>query len=201
MKTTPTSIPEVLLIEPQVARDGRGLFLETFQVDRYREAGVQGPFVQDNFSRSSKAVLRGLHYQYPGGQGKLVQVLEGEVFDVAVDIRWGSPTFGRWVGARLSGENNHQLWIPEGFAHGFCVIGDQALLSYKCTAYYDSANEHTIRWDDPEIGIDWPVPSSEVNLSIKDQAGVFLAQIEPAKLPAHRPDPSGISLCSGPVAL
>lgn len=184
MKTTTLSIPDVRLFEPKVLEDGRGFFMETFQARRYRDAGLDAPFVQDNLSSSKKAVLRGLHFQYPYPQGKLVSVLQGEVFDVAVDIRRGSPTFGNWVGTFLSGENRHQLWVPEGFAHGFCVTSDIALLAYKCTDYYSPESERCIRWDDPNINIAWPV--LEAVLSPKDLAGVFLADLDPTQLPHYK---------------
>ena len=168
MQVTPTAIADVLLVQPQVHADARGHFLETFHAQRYAQAGIAGPFVQDNLSFSHRGVLRGLHYQWPRPQGKLVYVLQGQVFDVAVDIRRDSPTFGRWVGATLSAENHHQLWIPPGFAHGFCVTSDTAQVAYKCTDYYLPENEHTIRWDDAHIGIAWPV--SAPVLSGKDAA-------------------------------
>jgi dTDP-4-dehydrorhamnose 3,5-epimerase len=158
----------MLLVQPQFHADARGYFTETFHAERYAQAGIPGPFVQDNLSFSQQGVLRGLHYQWPGPQGKLVYVLQGEVFDVAVDIRRGSPSFGRWVGVTLSAENHHQLWIPPGFAHGFCVTSDTALVAYKCTEYYAPENEHSIRWDDADIGIAWPV--SAPLLSGKDAA-------------------------------
>lgn len=168
MQVTPTAIADVLLVQPQVHADARGHFLETFHAQRYAQAGIAGPFVQDNLSFSHRGVLRGLHYQWPRPQGKLVYVLQGQVFDVAVDIRRDSPTFGRWVGATLSAENHHQLWIPPGFAHGFCVTSDTAQVAYKCTDYYLPENEHAIRWDDAHIGIAWPV--SAPVLSGKDAA-------------------------------
>ena len=157
MRATALSIPEVVLIEPNVFGDARGFFMESFSVARYAAAGIAGPFVQDNVSRSRRGVLRGLHLQNPHAQGKLVSVLEGEVFDVAVDVRVGSPTFGRWVGEYLSAENHRQLYVPAGFAHGFVVTSDDALFSYKCTEYYRPETERTVRWDDPAIGVEWPV--------------------------------------------
>lgn len=181
MKSTEMDIPGLRLIEPDAVEDPRGFFMETYQAKRYREAGVDGTFVQDNLSRSSQGVLRGLHFQWPYPQGKLVSVLEGEVFDVAVDLRQGSPYFGRWAGTYLSSQNRHQLWVPEGFAHGFCVTSPVALLVYKCTDYYSPAHEHTLRWDDPAIGIQWPLTA--VNLSEKDRAGIVLADTELSWLP------------------
>ena len=174
MKVTPQALPEVLLVEPKVFGDARGFFLESFQARRYAEAGIPGPFVQDNLSRSVRGTLRGLHFQEPLPQGKLVTVLRGSVFDVAADVRRGSPTFGRWVGVELSEENHRQLWIPPGFAHGFCVTSDVADFFYKCTELYSPASERTIAWDDPELGIQWPV--SQPLLSAKDRAGTTLAQ-------------------------
>lgn len=181
MNVTRTDIPDVLHIEPRVFGDQRGFFMETFQAERYAEAGIPGPFVQDNLSRSQRGVLRGLHFQHPAGQGKLVYVLQGEVFDVAVDIRRGSPTFGRWTSAVLSGENRHQLWIPPGFAHGFYVLSETALFAYKCTEYYNPQTEGAIRWDDPAIAIDWP--DGERNLSAKDAEAPHLSELAPDRLP------------------
>jgi dTDP-4-dehydrorhamnose 3,5-epimerase len=183
MKVSPLEIPEVLLIEPQVFGDERGFFLETYQAERYAKAGVQLPFVQDNVSRSCKGVLRGLHLQRPHDQGKLVSALEGEVFDVAVDLRVGSPTFGRWVGALLSAQNHHQLYVPPGFAHGFCVTSDYATFVYKCSDVYHPGCELGVAFDDPEIGIRWPI--DEPRLSVKDQKNPRLSQIEPRRLPRY----------------
>jgi dTDP-4-dehydrorhamnose 3,5-epimerase len=183
MRITQTKLPRVLLIEPRVFGDERGFFMETYQAERYAEAGIPGPFVQDNLSFSQRGVLRGLHYQKPNAQGKLVHVLQGEVFDVAVDIRHGSPTFGQWVGYTLSAQNKRQLWVPEGFAHGFCVTSDTALFAYKCTRYYAPDCEHSIRWDDPEIGIEWPVQSP--SLSAKDSQARWLADIPSDQLSAY----------------
>ncbi len=157
MDVSKTALPEVLLIKPKKFDDNRGYFYESWNQDRYAEFGMPEDFVQDNISLSTKGTLRGLHYQEPMAQGKLVSVLVGRVFDVAVDLRRGSPRFGSWVGVELSGETREQLWIPEGFAHGFCVISDLAEFFYKCTAPYNPETEHTIRYDDPEIGISWPV--------------------------------------------
>nr|WP_255651917.1 MULTISPECIES: dTDP-4-dehydrorhamnose 3,5-epimerase [unclassified Corallococcus] len=161
------AIPDVLLIEPKVFGDDRGFFLESFHAKRYADVGVVGPFVQDNLSRSVKGTLRGLHFQEPNAQGKLVQCLAGAVWDVAVDIRKGSPTFGRWVAAELTGENKHQLWVPAGFAHGFCVVSDSADFFYKCTALYSPESERSVVWNDPDLAIPWPV--KEPLLSPKDQ--------------------------------
>ncbi|GAB4263307.1 MAG: dTDP-4-dehydrorhamnose 3,5-epimerase [Thermoleophilia bacterium] len=187
MRVVETELPGVLLVEPRVFGDERGYFLETYQARRYAEAGIPGPFVQDNLSFSRRGVLRGLHYQHPHGQGKLVWVLQGEVFDVAVDIRRGSPFFGRWVGVRLSAENKRQLWIPPGFAHGFCVVSETALFAYKCTDYYAPEAEGAVRWDDPALGIDWPV--ADPVISAKDAAGLRLAEIPPERLPAYGENP------------
>lgn len=171
MDVIQTAIPDVLLVKPAVFGDARGFFKETFQQQRYRDAGITGEFVQDNISFSQKGVLRGLHYQKPNPQGKLVSVLQGEVFDVAVDLRRDSPTFGHWVGEYLSAENHHQLWVPPGFAHGFCVTSETALFAYKCTAYYDSSAEYCLLWNDPQLGIFWPVEKPLV--SEKDQKGLL----------------------------
>ncbi len=168
MKATPLAIPDVLLIEPKVFGDDRGFFFESFNQARFEEAvGHAVPFVQDNHSKSKKGVLRGLHYQIQKPQGKLVRVVQGAVFDVAVDIRRSSPTFGKWVGALLSAENKHQLWVPEGFAHGFVTLSDSAEFLYKTTDYYWPALERAIRWNDPAIGIDWG-DIGEPLLSTKD---------------------------------
>lgn len=170
----------LLIIEPKVFGDHRGFFLETYSRALYAEAGIAAELVQDNLSFSGRGVLRGLHFQNPEAQGKLVSVLQGEVFDVAVDIRRSSPTFGKWHGVTLSAENKRQFWIPPGFAHGFCVVSKTALFAYKCSAYYAPHHEHTIRWDDPEIGIAWPIKNPA--LSDKDKAGVLLAEMDPAVL-------------------
>jgi dTDP-4-dehydrorhamnose 3,5-epimerase len=167
MKVIPSELPEVLIIEPRMHGDARGFFYESFQAGRYAEVGVPGPFVQDNLSRSVRGTLRGLHFQEPRAQGKLVQVLRGSVFDVAVDVRRGSPTFGRWVAVELSEETLRQLWIPPGFAHGFCVLSESADFFYKCTELYTPEAERTIAWNDPAIGIRWPL--SEPLLSSKDR--------------------------------
>lgn len=180
MKVSPTELPEVLLVEPTVHGDARGFFFESFSAARYEAAGIAGPFVQDNLSRSQHGVLRGLHLQHPDAQGKLVSVLDGEVYDVAVDVRVGSPRFGRWVGVSLSARNKRQLWVPPGFAHGFLVTSPEVLFAYKCTRYYRPDTEICIRWDDPHIGIAWPL--RDVILSAKDRAGVTLDAVEPGAL-------------------
>lgn len=185
MKVVETAIPGLLIIEPKVFGDERGFFMETYRVNRYQALGVPTPFVQDNLSYSRKGVLRGLHIQHPGAQGKLVQVLVGEVYDVAVDLRRGSPTFGRWVGEILSGDNKRQLWIPPGFAHGFLVTSDSALFFYKNTDYYSPDTEFSVRWDDPEIGIDWPLAGRLPELSAKDAGAVRLSEIPPERLPGY----------------
>ena len=173
MKVTKTELPGVLVIEPRVFIDERGWFLETFQSERYAAAGIAATFVQDNLSRSVRGTLRGLHFQEPKGQGKLVQVMRGAVLDVVVDVRRGSPTFGKWLGLELSGDQPRQMWIPPGFAHGFCVTSDSADFLYKCTTPYAPEAERSIRWDDPAIGIVWPV--AQPLLSKKDAAAPLLA--------------------------
>lgn len=178
-----TALSEVRVIEPRIYRDDRGAFFEAWHEQRYAAFGINESFVQDNISRSGSGVLRGLHFQHPNGQGKLVQVLEGEVFDVAVDVRAGSPTFGQWVGVTLSSENGLQCWIPQGFAHGFCVTSERAVFAYKCTAYYDPGSEHTLRWNDPDVGIDWPV--AKPDLSAKDRDGALLKDLTADQLPAY----------------
>lgn len=171
MNVIDTEIPEVKIIEPKVFGDERGFFLETFQAKRYRdEAGIDLEFVQDNYSRSSKGVLRGLHFQKKNPQGKLVRVVRGEVYDVAVDIRCQSPTFGRWVGTVLCEQNKRQFWVPPGFAHGFLVLSDSADFEYKCTDYYDPSDEGCLLWNDTGLAIDWPIDTPL--LSNKDQAGM-----------------------------
>ncbi len=172
MEVVKTPIEGVLLIKPQVFGDQRGYFVETWQKERYEAAGINLPFVQDNHSKSTKGILRGLHFQKQHPQGKLVMVSLGEVFDVAVDIRKGSPTFGKWFGAILNQENQNQLWIPPGMAHGFVVLSDVAHFHYKCTDFYPPGDEGSIRWNDPTIGIDWPYKKEPV-LSAKDQIAPF----------------------------
>jgi dTDP-4-dehydrorhamnose 3,5-epimerase len=176
MRATPTAIPDVLLIEPAVAADDRGFFFESFNQRRFEEAvGHPVTFVQDNHSKSVRGVLRGLHYQEPTAQGKLVRVTAGAVFDVAVDIRRGSPTFGRWIGEELSAENKRQLWIPPGFAHGFLALSDVAEVLYKTTDYRYAEHERCIRWDDPDLAIAWPLHGAVPRLSAKDAAGATFA--------------------------
>lgn len=178
MKATPTAIPDVLVIEPKVFGDARGFFYESFNQKAFNEAtGLNLSFVQDNHSRSTKGVLRGLHYQIQQPQGKLVRVVRGSVFDVAADIRKGSPTFGHWVGIELSEENHKQLWIPAGFAHGFMVTSDTAEFLYKTTDYYTLEHERCIAWNDPALGIQWPLTASP-SLSAKDQQGRALCEAE-----------------------
>jgi dTDP-4-dehydrorhamnose 3,5-epimerase len=170
-----TEIPGVLIIEPDVHRDGRGFFLETYHADRYREHGIFGPFVQDNHSQSVAGTLRGLHLQLNRPQDKLIRVIEGEVYDVAVDVRRGSPTFGRWVAVTLSAENFTQCFVPKGFAHGFYVISPVAQVEYKCTDFYDQASEIGIKWNDPALGIPWP--SADPVLSARDRQHPALADV------------------------
>lgn len=177
MNVIPTKLAGLLLIEPKSFGDSRGFFFESFQRDRYRDAGIMADFVQDNVSRSCKGTLRGLHYQLTQPQGKLVYVTRGEVFDVAVDMRRSSSTFGQWFGAFLNDENHHQLYVPPGFAHGFCVTSESADFSYKCTDYYQPSDERTLIWNDPAVGIDWPKLDSPI-LSAKDQRGIPLSQAE-----------------------
>jgi dTDP-4-dehydrorhamnose 3,5-epimerase len=184
MRVTPLSLPEVLLIEPKVFGDARGFFLESFHAERYRSAGIALDIVQDNLSQSRRGVLRGLHFQHPHAQGKLVSVLKGEILDVAVDVRVGSPSFGRWTSHVLSEAGAAQIWIPPGFAHGFYVLSAEALFSYKCTAYYSPEDEATVLWNDPAIGIDWPTGTPQ--LSEKDQKGLRLADIPRSRLPHYR---------------
>lgn len=175
MIITPTAIPDVLLLEPAVHGDERGYFMETFRRSHFQDHGIDLDFVQDNQSRSVQGTLRGLHYQLDYPQGKLARALSGELFDVAVDIRKSSPTFGQWVGVILSGENKKQLWIPPGFAHGFYVMSESAELSYKCSEYYHPEDDHSILWNDPDIGIDWPLINAEPLLSAKDRQASTLA--------------------------
>ena len=178
MKVTPKAIPDVLVIEPKVFGDDRGFFFESFNTREFEKAtGLKHNFVQDNHSRSAKHVLRGLHYQIQQPQGKLVRVIQGEVFDVAVDIRESSPTFRQWVGEILSAENKRQMWVPEGFAHGFVVLSEAAELLYKTTNYYTAEHERSIRWDDPDIAIQWPAGLQPL-LSTKDQAALPLKLAE-----------------------
>ncbi|SDG47599.1 dTDP-4-dehydrorhamnose 3,5-epimerase [Dyella sp. 333MFSha] len=185
MKIVETALPGCIIIEPQVFGDSRGFFYESFNRAKFLDSGIDVTFVQSNVSRSARGVLRGLHYQSPHPQGKLVSVLEGEVYDVAVDIRRGSPTFGKWAGVMLTAENHRQFWIPEGFAHGFCVVSEHATFSYQCTDLYNAQADGGVRWDDPAIGVDWPI--SEPLLSDKDRKAPLLADIAEDRLPEFRP--------------
>ena len=179
MNVLPTDLPGVLLIEPRVFGDSRGFFYESWNAQTFAKAGLSASFVQDNHSLSAQGTLRGLHYQLRHTQGKLVRVTAGEVFDVAVDLRRSSPAFGKWVGVRLSAENKRMLWIPAGFAHGFYVMSPSAEFQYKCTDFYDPTSERTLAWDDPQVGIRWPlVPGVETLLSSKDGQGRPLAEVE-----------------------
>jgi dTDP-4-dehydrorhamnose 3,5-epimerase len=175
MRFTPLALPEVILIEPDVFRDPRGFFLETYHAKKYQEGGVPETFVQDNLSRSERGILRGLHSQRQHPQGKLIRVVEGEIFDVAVDIRRGSPTFAKWVSVLLSGENFRQCYVPPGFAHGFAVVSATAVVEYKVTDFYDPADEVGIIWNDPALGIPWPM--QEPLLSAKDARGLPLEAV------------------------
>ena len=178
MKIVDTAIPAVKIIEPAVFGDDRGFFLESWNVARFRELGLDLDFVQDNHSRSMRGVLRGLHYQYPNSQGKLVRVVNGRVWDVAVDIRRNSPTFGKWAGVELSAANKRMFWVPPGFAHGFVSLEDGTDFLYKCTALYSSADEHVILWNDPALAIEWPLDGIEPQLSAKDRAGKPIAEAQ-----------------------
>ena len=184
MKFLPTALKDVILIQPDVYGDQRGYFYETYHQQKYATQGIGGPFVQDNYSRSVRDTLRGLHYQLGRPQGKLVTVLEGCVYDVAVDIRKGSPTFGKWVAVELSAENKQQLYIPPGFAHGFCVLSEAAAFLYKCTDVYVPAEERGIHWNDPVLGISWPCTAPL--LSAKDVSYTTLSEMSDA-LPLYRP--------------
>lgn len=184
MKVIDTGLPGCMVIEPAVFGDERGYFYEGWNAARFGALGLPTAFVQHNVSRSRRGVLRGLHYQWPGNvQGKLVSVLEGEVYDVAVDIRRGSPTFGRHAAAILSAGNKRHFWIPEGFAHGFVVLSEEAVFTYLCTAPYDRDSDNSLRWDDPQLAIDWPL--AEVSLSAKDAAAPLLADIAADRLPQY----------------
>src|SRR3954470_13950790 len=185
MRLAPTEIPGVVVIEPEVYRDHRGFFLETYHAEKYRVAGIPGPFVQDNHSRSLRGTLRGLHLQVRKPQGKLIRVIEGEIFDVAVDVRRGSPTFGRWVGIALTADSFQQFYIPAGFAHGFAVVSAAAQIEYKCTDVYDPAGEIGIAWDDPALAISWPV--NDPTLSARDGRHPTLAAIAD-QLPVYSTD-------------
>ena len=187
MKIIETDLPGVVVIEPKVFGDKRGFFLETFRQDILQQSGINETFVQDNHSRSSQGVLRGLHYQLTQTQGKLVRVTSGSVYDVAVDVRNGSPTFGKWFGTELDEESMRMMYVPPGFAHGFVVLSETADFLYKCTDYYHPESEQGIAWDDPEIGIEWPIEnlSSEIALSEKDKNSVLLKDQPSDKLPAY----------------
>lgn len=180
MNVIPCALKGLIIFEPKIFGDARGFFMETWNQRRYREAGLEAAFVQDNLSLSRRGILRGLHFQNPNPQGKLVSVLQGEVFDVAVDLRQSSPTFGRWEAAQLTGENKRQFFVPAGFAHGFAVLSETALFYYKCTDFYSPKDELTLRWDDPDLGIRWPLQAP--SLSEKDAAGLRLREMPKAKL-------------------
>lgn len=184
MEITSLAIPEVKLIKPRFFPDARGFFQQTWHEDQYRLAGLDVRFVQDNWSRSAKGTLRGLHYQLVHAQDKLVSVVRGSVFDVAVDIRRGSPTFGKWVGGILSDENHHQLFVPRGFAHGFCVLSNEVDFVYKCSDFYAPGDEYGISWNDPDTGIQWP--DTEFVISAKDKTALRLKDISPADLPVFK---------------
>ena len=183
MKVVRTSLEGIIIIEPQEYEDNRGYFVETYQVDRYSNAGIPESFVQDNLSFSAKGTLRGLHYQIKRPQAKLVQAVTGEIFDVVVDIRPGSKTFGQWAGVLLSGQNKRQVFIPAGFAHGFCVLSSSAHFLYKCTEFYNPEDEGGIIWSDPSIGIEWPI--EEPIISDKDRTLPSLAEVFPDQFPGH----------------
>ena len=185
MKITETSIKGALIIEPKVFLDNRGFFFESFQQQRYAEYGLTLPFVQDNISRSQKNTLRGLHYQKKQTQGKLVHIIRGEILDVAVDIRRGSPTFGKWTSVILDDKNHRQFYLPPGCAHGFCVLSDEADFIYKCTDYYHPESEITLKWNDPDLNITWPIENPL--LSPKDQQGLYLKDIPEEDLPTYEP--------------
>jgi len=182
VRFVPTELPGVVLIEPDVHRDGRGYFVETYHAAKYRAGGIDGPFVQDNLSRSAGGTVRGLHLQFQHPQGKLIHVIEGAIYDVAVDVRRGSPTFGRWVGVTLSADNFAQCYVPPGFAHGFCVVSPLALVEYKCTDLYDPTSEVGIAWNDPALGIRWPIAAPI--LSDRDRRNPLLAEVTD-RLPRH----------------
>lgn len=189
MKFSPTELPEVILIEPDVHGDARGFFLEAYHREKYQAGGIGADFVQDNHSRSNHGILRGLHSQRQHPQGKLVRVVEGEVYDVAVDIRVGSPYFGRFTGSTLSAENFRQMYVPPGFAHGFVVLSESAQFEYKCTEFYDPSDEITIAWNDPAIAIPWPIEQPIV--SEKDAAGRLLSDYSEGELPRYSSGSSG----------
>jgi len=178
MNVIDLDLPGLKLIEPRVFGDARGQFLETWNAERYAAAGIQGPFIQDNLSRSRKNTVRGLHWQNPNPQGKLVSVVAGVVWDAVVDIRRDSRTFGKWYGVELSAENRRQLWVPVGFAHGFAVLSEFADFAYKVTGPYSPKDEHVLRWDDPAIGIDWPIERREALLSERDRGGITFDSLD-----------------------
>ncbi|MQA90574.1 MAG: dTDP-4-dehydrorhamnose 3,5-epimerase [Gemmatimonas sp.] len=194
MEVMETELPGVLVIEPRIFRDERGSFLETWREEQYSAAGITG-FRQDNAAISKRGVLRGLHFQFPEPQGKLVMVLHGEVFDVAVDIRRRSPTFGRWISRILSADNGRQLWLPEGIAHGYQVLSDAAVFSYKCTRPFNPRFDAAIRFDDPAIGIEWPI--ADPITSAKDRSAPLLEEIPTASLPSFDPSATSIEAISG----
>ena len=184
MKVLPTKLDGVYIIEPQFFSDTRGFFMETYHQRRYSEAGIEDLFVQDNFSRSIRGTLRGLHYQVDQAQAKLIQVIQGSIFDVAVDLGRGSPTFGQWTGIHLTGDDKRQIFIPEGFAHGFCVLSDVADIVYKCTDFYAPEDEEGILWSDPDLAIDWPIATPLV--SDKDSRLPYLKDVPLKRLPLHK---------------
>ncbi|MCJ2183118.1 dTDP-4-dehydrorhamnose 3,5-epimerase [Novosphingobium sp. 1949] len=179
MNVIPTEIEGLVIIEPKVFGDDRGFFVESWNRRVFASLGLDLDFVQDNHSRSARGVLRGLHYQQPNPQGKLVRVVNGRAWDVAVDLRAGSPTYGKWAGIELSAQNKRMFWVPPGFAHGFVSLEDGTDFLYKCTDFYDPSNEHSLMWDDPQVGIEWPLEGLTPQLSAKDVAGKPLAQVEP----------------------
>lgn len=185
MEVVSLEIPEVKLIKPRRFKDDRGFFEQSYHKQQYWEAGIEAHFVQDNHSQSEKGALRGLHYQLEHAQAKLVSVIRGAVFDVAVDIRQGSPTFGQWVGAELTAENGHQLFVPKGFAHGFAVLSEVADFVYKCDDFYTAGDEYGIRWDDPSVGVGWPELQIEWLLSGKDRQAPFLRDVPASSLPVY----------------
>lgn len=178
MKFHECAIEGPLLVEPEVFGDERGFFMECWNAEKFAQAGIDAAFVQDNHSCSQRGVLRGLHFQNPGAQGKLVRVSKGAVYDVLVDLRRSSPTFGKWLGMELSADNKRMLWVPRGFAHGFLTLQDGTEFLYKCDAPYAPASEHTLAWNDPTVGVDWPLEGVEVQLSVKDREGMPFAQVE-----------------------
>lgn len=184
MKTIETGIPGLLVFEPRIFGDDRGYFVETWNKARYAEAGLSEDFCQDNMSFSRRGILRGLHIQNPNAQGKLVSVAQGEVYDVAVDLRKSSPTFGQWYGIHLTSEKKNQLFIPKGFAHGFCVLSETALFTYKCTDFYNPRSEYTLMWNDPDVDIPWPIQNPE--LSPKDTTGYLLKDLPDEALISYR---------------